>query len=157
MTILTVQKATRPNTGKMAIAILIVATMALVPSGIYQLARAQPTPTPGGSAVVIVVVHVTHSDGGTKQASDYDVQVAYARPSTQTGGSTCSTNKGTYTAIHKPGSESGTSFTIPAPSCFFATITNLVVGDTINSSPCDQPRFIRPDQTVTCTFTIQTQ
>jgi hypothetical protein len=148
---LTAQKATRLNTGKMAIAILIVATMALVPSGIYQLARAQ------GTAVVIVVVHVIHTDGGTKQASDYDVQVAYARPSTHTGGSTCSTNKGTYTAIHKPGSELGTNFTIPAPSCFFATITNLVVGDTINSSPCDQPQFIRPDQTVRCTFTIHTQ
>jgi hypothetical protein len=141
----------------MAIAILIVVTMALVPSSTYQIARAQPAPTTGGTAVVIVVVHVMHTDGGTKQASDYDVQVAYAPPSTHTGGSTCSTNKGTYTAIHKPGSESGTSFTTPAPSCFFATITNLVVGDTINSSPCDQPRFIRPDQTVTCTFTIQTQ
>ena len=159
---LTVQKTTRPNIRKMekthlrtlvtAATIILVISLALAPGG----ARAQ-APTTGGTAVVVVVVHVIHTDAGTKQASDFDVQVAYARPSTHTEGSTCATNRGTYTAIHKPGSESGTSFTIPAPSCFCAAITNLQIGDTINSSPCDRPQFNNPSQTVTCTYTIRTQ
>jgi hypothetical protein len=109
------------------------------------------TPRTPPPSTVVVTTHVNNTNGGTKQASDYDVQVAYTPIS---GSSSCPSNG--YTAIHKPGSESGTSFKIPAQSCFYAAITNLVVGDTITSSPCDYAQLITPGKTMTCTYTIWT-
>ena len=151
--VLKIQKTTTiPNRGKMAITILITTTMAvslvLAPGGIYQRATAQPAPTPRGTANVVAHIRVINDNGGTKKASDFTVQVASSDPR-------CRDGTFTVRAVF-PGSESGTTTSIPAPGCFFAVITNSGPAYTITSSPCDHVPYqrIQPGQTMTCSWTL---
>lgn len=135
----------------MAITVLTI-VLALAPNIIYQEAKAQTSAT-GGTANVVVVVHVINDNGGTKQASDITIQaqVSGSPPQHRTG--TC---EGTFTTVGEfPGSESGTATTINAPTCFkMQPLVQTYEGYSITASPCETGVLIHPHNTVTCSFTF---